>query len=124
MNSIARYTVESTLLPHNPGQQKREIRVVGESTTFQGLINALGEAEGVTYKSTYWPVEQALAEQEKARKEDDEERVLYWSLRTLGASGHAVIGGPPDNHMFNFRPETVRETLHRVYGKRVLENEL
>ncbi|RFU27386.1 hypothetical protein B7463_g8952, partial [Scytalidium lignicola] len=117
VNAIARYTVESTLLPLKPGQQKREIRVVGESTTFQGLVDALGEVEGVKYKSIYWLTKDALVEQEKAQRAEDEERVLYWSVRTLGASGNAVIGGPSDNDKFGFTPETARETFQRVYGK-------
>jgi hypothetical protein len=115
--SIARYTVLSTLLPFAPGQQKREIRVVGEHTTFQGLIDVLGEVEGQPYQTTFLPATEALAEQEKARRAEDEEAELAWSLQTLGASGFAIVPGPLDNNRFDFNPESVRETFERVFGR-------
>ena len=112
--SIARYTVLSVLLPFVDGHQKREIRVVGERTTFQGLIDVLGETEGEKYESTYLPADEALAEQEKARKAEDETAELLWSLRTLGASGNATVPGSWHNDLFDFKPESVRETLERT----------
>jgi hypothetical protein len=117
-SSISRYTVLSTLLPFEDKQQKREIRVVGESTTFQRLIDILGEVEGVKYQTTYLPVAEALAEQEKARKAEDEEGEMNWSLRTLGASGSALVPGPLDNERFDFKPESARETLEREFGRK------
>ncbi|KAF2098630.1 NAD(P)-binding protein [Rhizodiscina lignyota] len=114
---ISRYTVLSILLPFVSGQQKREIRVVGESTTFQGLIDVLGEVEGKAYQTTYLPADEALAEQEKARKAEDEEAELAWSLRTLGAGGFAIVPGPLDNARFDFPPESVRETFERVFPR-------
>lgn len=116
MSSICRYTVLSILLPFAPGQQKREIRVVGERTTFQGLIDVLGEVEGEKYQTTYLPAAEALAEEEKARKAEDEVAQLAWSLRTLGASGFAIVPEPLDIDRFDFKPESVRETLERFYG--------
>lgn len=71
--SISRYTVLSTLRPFAPGQQKREIRVVGEHTTFQGLVDILGGVGGKAYQTTYMPAAEALVEQENARKAEDEE---------------------------------------------------
>jgi hypothetical protein len=115
--SISRYTVLSTLLPFSPRQQKREIRVVGERTTFQGLIDVLGEIEGEKYKTTYLPVTEALVEQEKARKAEDEEGEMGWSLRTLGASGFGIVPGPLDNEKFDFKPESVRETFERAFRR-------
>jgi hypothetical protein len=114
--SISRYTVLSILLPFTPGEQKREIRVVGEHTTFQGLIDLLGEIEGQKYSTTYLPVEEALAEQEKARKAEDEEAEMGWSLRTLGAGGNAIVPGALDNDRFDFKPESARQTFERVFG--------
>lgn len=107
----------STLLPFASGQQKREIRVIGERTTFQGLIDTLEEVEGQKYHTTYLALDGALAEQEKARKAEDEEAEMTWSFRTLPASGFAVVPGPLDNDRFDFRPESVRETFERVFGK-------
>lgn len=71
----------------------------------------LGEVEGEKYRTTYLPTPEALAEQEKARKEDDEEAELAWSLRTLGAGGFAIVPGQLNNARFGFNPETVRETF-------------
>ena len=101
IDSISRYTVLSTLLPSIIGQQKREIRVVGERTTFQGLIGVLGEIEGERYSTTYLPADEALEEQENARKAEDEEAEMAWSLRTLGARGYAIVPGPLDNDRFD-----------------------
>jgi hypothetical protein len=117
-DSISRYTVLSTLLPIAHMQQKREIRVVGESTTFQTLIDIIGDVEGIKYEATYLPVAEALAEQDKARKAEDEESEMFWSLRTLGASGDATVPGPLDNDRFDFKPESARETFQRVYGNK------
>jgi hypothetical protein len=105
------------LLPFTSKQQKREIRVVGERTTFQGLIDVLGEIEGENYQTTYLPAAEALAEQDKARKAEDEEAELGWSLRVLGAGGYAIVPGPLDNARFDFKAESVRETFGRVFGR-------
>ncbi|KAI9690660.1 MAG: hypothetical protein M1820_009940 [Bogoriella megaspora] len=112
---IARYTVMSVLLPFADGHQKREVRVVGERTTFQGLIDILSEVEGEKYESTYLPIGEALAEQEKARKAEDETAELFWSLRTLGASGSATVPGSLHNDLFDFKPESARDTLERTF---------
>jgi hypothetical protein len=116
--SICRYTVLSILLPFPPNTQKRTLRVRGERTTFQGLINVLGEVEGVKYKTTYLPVDGARVEEEKARRAEDEAGQMAWSLRTLGASGYAIVGEPLENDKFGFKPESVRQAFERVYGVR------
>jgi hypothetical protein len=72
----------------------------------------------VKYETTYLPVEEALVEQNKARKAEDEDLEMFWSLRTLGASGNATVPGPLDNHRFGFKPESARETFQRAYGSK------
>jgi hypothetical protein len=116
--SVCRYTVQSLLLPFPPNAQKRTIRVAGEQTTFQKLIDTLGEVEGVKYKTTYLTPDGALAEQEKARKAQDEAGQMDWSLRTLGSGGFAVVGEPLDNDKFGFEPESLRATFAREFGKK------
>jgi hypothetical protein len=81
-------------------------------------MDTIGEVEGVKYKTSYLPVVEALAEQDKARKAGDEESEMFWSLRSQGASGNAVVGEPLDNDKFDFKPETARETFQRAYGKK------
>ena len=108
----------SILLPfEDQEQQKRVIRVVGDHTTFQGLIDILGEVEGQKYQTTYLSADEALVEQERARKAENEEAELAWSLRTLGAGGYAIVPGPLDNDRFDFRPESAQETFQRVFHK-------
>ena len=91
----------------------------GQRTTFQGLIDILGDVEGQKYETTYLPIEEALSEQERARKAENEEEELAWSLRTLGASGFAIVTDPLNNSRFDFRPESAQETFKRVFQKRI-----
>lgn len=113
--SVVRYTVCSILLPLQPGQQKREIRVVGERTTFQRVVDTLAEIEGCEYKTVYLPVETALSEMNAARKAEDEEAELHWSARTLLCSGNAIVPGLYDNERLDSAPaETVKETFERI----------
>lgn len=116
-SSIARYTVESILLPLTPGVQKREIRVVGEKTTFQKFIDDVGEAQGVKYKLTYLDPEEASTNQREAWARGDEAAELMWSVKPIAASGVALVPGELDNDKFSFRPESVKETMKRVYGQ-------
>jgi hypothetical protein len=117
-NSIARYTVESILLPFEDGQQKREIRVTGDQTTWGRLIGDLGTAQGATYEQKYLPASEALHYQEEARRAEDEAAEMMWSVKPLAASGNAIVPGKLDNDRFSFRPETALETFQRVYGSR------
>ncbi|GFP55867.1 bifunctional pinoresinol-lariciresinol reductase [Trichoderma asperellum] len=114
---IARYTVESTLLPLTPGVQKRDIRVVGEKTTFQKFIDDLGEVQGVKYKLTYLDPAEAAANQREAWIRGDEATELMWSVKPMAASGVAMVPGQLDNDKFSFRPESVKDTMKRLYGQ-------
>lgn len=118
MPSVVKYIVLSTLLPFHQGKQKRELRLRGEQTTFGMLIDIISEIQGEKYDSTYLPVSEALAEQEKARKSGNEEEEMFWSLRSLGASGTAIVGEPLDTSLFDIKPESARETFQRAYGKK------
>lgn len=115
--SIARYTVESILLPLTPGVQKRDIRVVGEKTTFQKFIDDLGEVQGVKYKLTYLDPAEAAANQREAWIRGDEATELMWSVKPMAASGVAMVPGQLDNDKFSFRPESVKDTMKRLYGQ-------
>lgn len=113
--SIARYIVDSILLPVPPNQGERELRVIGSRLTFQHLIDTLGAAQNARYEAVYLPVEEALANQEEARQRGDEETEILWSGKTL-ASGNVFVPEPWDNDKFGFKPETVEETVRRVFG--------
>ncbi|KAL7941168.1 hypothetical protein V8C42DRAFT_355675 [Trichoderma barbatum] len=115
LKDSVRYTVASTLLPIPEGQQKREIRVVGERTTFQRIVDTLAEAEGCQYETVYLPVEGALEKMDAARRAEDEEAELEWSARGLLNSGNAIVEGPYDNERLDPAPaETVKETFERI----------
>ncbi|PNP39720.1 hypothetical protein TGAMA5MH_08391 [Trichoderma gamsii] len=114
---IAKYTVESILLPVTPGVQKREIRVVGEKTTFQKFVDDLGEVQGVKYKVTYLDLAEAAAKEREAWARGDEADELKWSVKPMAAGGIALVPGELDNDKFSFRPESVKDTMQRIYGK-------
>ncbi|RFU81047.1 isoflavone reductase family [Trichoderma arundinaceum] len=113
---IARYTVESILLPLTPGVQKREIRVTRERTTWKKFIDDLGEVQGVKYQCEYLDPVEAAAKQEEARRSGDEVAELMWSVKPLAASGNGIVPGQLDNDRFSFRPESVKDTFKRVYA--------
>lgn len=112
---IARYTVESIFLSVDPEKFEREIKVAGETTTWQHLIDNLGAVQGVTYQCTYLAPEEALIKQEEYRKSDDEASEMEWSLKTLIPSGSAVVPGKLDNDKLSFVPETAKETFQRIF---------
>lgn len=115
IRSIARYTVESISLHVEPEQSEREIKVAGERTTYQHLIDDLGAVQGKTYQCTYLSREEALIKQEESRKSRDEASEMIWSLKSLIASGSAVVPGKLDNDKFSFVPETAKETFQRIF---------
>lgn len=121
-SSIARYTISSLLLPFkaaHPSASERTIRVQASKTTFQELVDALGAAKGVKYETRYLPVEEAVEIEKQARSDGDELGEVVWSIRPLVASGYGVADGVPgsklDNELFDFTPETMEETLVRLF---------
>jgi NmrA-like family len=122
LGSIARYTVESLLIPFkstNPtNPSERTIRVCGSSQPFSTLVDALSKASGHEYKVAYLDPAGAAEKQEQARLAGDELGEMMWSIRPLVASGYGVAdgNGELDNRLFDWRPETVEETFQRVYA--------
>ena len=120
-DSIARYTVSSLLLPFQAtaaSGSERTIRVGGTSTTFQNLVDSLGIARGVKYKTQYLPPAEAAVKEEQARLVGDEHAEMMWSIKPLIASGFGVADGAGaklDNGLFDFTPETMNETFKRMY---------
>ncbi|KAJ6528933.1 hypothetical protein B0H19DRAFT_968764 [Mycena capillaripes] len=110
---IARYTVESVLLPFSEGQSRREIRVRGDQVTFTQLIALLEEIQGVKYQTKFFDPQEAAKKQEEARLRGDEEGELMWAGRTNIPAGRVIIPLPLDNEKFGFKPEPIKETLRR-----------
>jgi hypothetical protein len=112
--SIVRYTVESILLPFPAGQGSREIRIRGDHLTWTQLVALLEEIQGVKYQVTYIDPKEAAKKQEEARLRGDEEGEILWAGMTVGPSGKVVVPLPLDNDKFQFKPETLKETLQQV----------
>ncbi|KAJ7302721.1 hypothetical protein DFH08DRAFT_927703 [Mycena albidolilacea] len=110
---IARYTVESVLLPFPEGQSRREIRVRGDQVTFKQLISLLEEVQGVKYQAKFFDPQEAAEKQEEARLRGDEEGELMWAGRTNIPAGRVIIPLPLDNDKFGFKPEPIKETFRR-----------
>jgi len=117
-NSISKYIVRSILIPFDTnGGPVRTLRVAGETTTFQSVMDTLGEVEGVPYDVKYVDPAVAKEKENDAREKGDVGNVYGWSVRPLAASGNAiVIGGGVDNKRFDFKPEGVREGFERFFG--------
>jgi hypothetical protein len=115
--SIARYLVESIVIPFPENTAERAIGVAGEKLSFQKLIDALGEAQGKKYDCEYLDPAEAKRKGLEAKEKGDGRRDMMWSVKPLAASGFGVVVGGVDNERFSFRPETVREAFERVYGR-------
>jgi hypothetical protein len=90
------------------------MRVVGENTTWSGVIARLEEVQGVKYASKYLPESEAKENEERARKAEDEDAEMLWSVMPLATSGYAIVPGDLDNDKFSFKPESVKQTFERL----------
>jgi hypothetical protein len=119
--SAARYLVSSILMPwKDPSSPVRTFRVAGDSMTWKQLADTLGGIQGAMYTHHYLDPAEAHKKEEGAREAGDfggEMGWTGWSAKPLAASGYSIVGSPLDNDLFDFKPETVKETLQRVYGK-------
>ncbi|KAJ7767266.1 hypothetical protein B0H16DRAFT_1521506 [Mycena metata] len=96
----------------------REIRVRGDHLTFQQVIGVLEEVQGEKYDVQYLDPKEAAQKQEEARKRGDEVEEILWAGKTVGPSGKVQVPLPLDNDKFGFKPETLKQTLTRLYGKK------
>ncbi|KAJ7340631.1 hypothetical protein DFH08DRAFT_783107 [Mycena albidolilacea] len=102
------------LLPFPAGQASREIRIRGDHLTWAQLVALLEEIQGVKYQVTYIDPKEAAKKQEEARLRGDEEGEILWAGKTLGPSGKVAVPLPLDNDKFQFKAETLKETLLQV----------
>jgi hypothetical protein len=114
-----RYIVGSILIPFDSSKNVREFRVPGEARlTWETLVEYLGEVQGVEYKLTYLDPREAAAKQEEARKSGNEDEEVFWAGKSVMLNGSGLIPGPLDNAKFSFTPETAKETIQRLFGKK------
>ncbi|KAJ7111849.1 hypothetical protein C8R44DRAFT_254102 [Mycena epipterygia] len=117
LKDIVRYTVESILLPFPEGQSRRDICVRGDHLTWKQLIALLEEVQGVKYQVTFIDPQEAAKKEEAARQRGDEAEEMMWAGRPIGPSGVVTVSEPLDNNKFAFRPETLKETMERLFKK-------
>ncbi|KIW31733.1 uncharacterized protein PV07_03331 [Cladophialophora immunda] len=113
---IARYTIDSLRIPfEGPG---RTLRVQGWTGKIEDLIRELEQVRGVKYEITWVDVSAAKELEEQARANEDDLSEMMYSIKPLLASGYGVADGVGklDNGLFDFKPETPRETFTRVFN--------
>jgi hypothetical protein len=114
---IARYTVDSFRMPWQGSG--RTLRVQGWTGKLEQLIEELEKARGSgqKYQISWLDVAEANQKEEQARTVGDDSSEMVYSIKTLLASGHGVADGvgPLDNHLFDFQPETPRQTFERMF---------
>jgi hypothetical protein len=76
------------------------------------------EVQGAKYEIKYLDPALAAEKQEVARAAGDSEGELLWSACPTMANGYALLPGPSDSHRFALKPETAKETLNRMFGKK------
>lgn len=125
-SSIVRATVQSLLIPFKadapstfPG--RRTFRIQGGKQPYKQLVADLHTARGgPKYAVEYRDPAEALDRMEEARKVGDEAEELFWSVRTLPASGHGMADGAEgaviDNETFGLRFESQLETFRRMWA--------
>ncbi|KAJ7739960.1 hypothetical protein B0H14DRAFT_3609853 [Mycena olivaceomarginata] len=119
MADVMRYIVGSILIPFDGSKNVREFRVPGKARlTWETLVEYLGEVQGVEYKLTYLDPREAAAKQEEARKSGNEDEEVFWAGKSVMLNGSGLIPGPLDNAKFSFTPETAKETIKRLFGKK------
>ncbi|KAJ7664762.1 hypothetical protein B0H17DRAFT_951904 [Mycena rosella] len=119
MSDVVKFIVGAVLLPFdNPTQPMRELRVSGDCLTWGALMALLEEVQGVKYDIQYLNPKLAAEKQEAARAAGDSDGELFWSATATMANGYALLPEPLDNAKFEFRPETAREVLVRMFGQK------
>ncbi|OAL24910.1 hypothetical protein AYO20_10615 [Fonsecaea nubica] len=113
---IARYTVDSLRIS-SEGVPGRTLRVQGWTGKIEDLIGELEQVRGVKYRITWVDVSEAKELEEQARVDEDDLSEMMYSIKPLLASGYGVADGVGelDNELFDWKPETPRETFARVF---------
>ncbi|KAJ6451092.1 hypothetical protein C8R47DRAFT_998646 [Mycena vitilis] len=119
MNDVAKFIVGSVLIPfEDPKDSMRELRVSGDCLTWKTLMALLEEVQGAKYDIAYLDPVEAAEKQETARAAGDTDGELMWSACAMMANGLALLPEPSDNRRFAFKPETAKETLTRMFGRK------
>lgn len=111
---VARYTVESILLPKSQTQE-RQFRVPGGLYQWDDIIDALEKAQGAKYTRDFRPRQEAIDKAKECEKNGDTDGELAFSLKAImGDPSNDAVPKPWDNEKFSFQPESLEITLKRL----------
>lgn len=109
MNSVAKYLVESFLLPKSPSQE-RTFKVPGGTYAWKDVVATLEKIQGIKYASTYHSRQSAIDTQKACAEKGDVDGELAFSLKAMLGDPEAVsVPRPWDNEKFSFKPKTLEE---------------
>jgi hypothetical protein len=115
--SVARYIVDSTLLPRS-SEPERRLKCVGGSYTWEEIIDIIQKVQKIKYDVDFRPLEEAKALQNEAAERGDIDAELAWSLRViLGEPEASAVPKPWDNDLFGFKPADLATALGRQFAK-------
>jgi len=112
---IARYTVDSLRIPFEGSG--RTLRVQGWTGKVEELIDELEKVRGKKYEITWVDKKEAEDLEEQARVNEEDWPEMMYSIKRLLASGYGVADGVGklNNDLFDFKPETPKETFTRLF---------
>ncbi|CAI6342162.1 unnamed protein product [Periconia digitata] len=114
---VARYTLESILLPKSPTQE-RQFRVPGGLWKWGDIIDTLEKVQGATYTRDFRPRQEAIDKAKECEKNGDVDDELAYSLRAIMGDPNAEgVPKPWDNEQFSFQPQTLEVTLKEFFAK-------
>ncbi|KAJ7807366.1 hypothetical protein B0H14DRAFT_2873448 [Mycena olivaceomarginata] len=117
-SAIMRYIVQSVLLPLEPGQSARELRVAGETLTWGALMKILEEVQGVRYDVTYLDPRDAAEKEEAARVAGTTRQRFCGPPRPRSRRARLMSRVHSTTRASRSHPESARETLERLFGKK------
>lgn len=118
VRDVARYVVESTLLPKSKSGE-RQFRVPGGPYAWKEVVETISKVQGVEYTSHYLPLEDAIAAAKERASEGDVDGELLFSLKTIMGDPNAFgVPKPWDNEKFSFEPESLEVAVKRFFEER------
>ncbi|KAJ7889985.1 hypothetical protein B0H13DRAFT_2531580 [Mycena leptocephala] len=100
-----------------PQRADARFACLGRLPDVEGVHGAPGGGAGRKVRDKYLDPALAAEKQEVARAAGDSEGELLWSACATMANGYALLPEPSD-HRFALKPETAKETLNRMFGKK------
>ena len=92
------------------------LRVQGWTGKIEDLIGEFEQVRGAKYQITWVDTKDAQEWEEQTRVKEDDWLEMQYSIKPLLAGGYGIADGVGklDNDMFDFKPETPKETSERA----------